>query len=600
MKDKLEELKQLLWYVNYTISDNASKIIYGKDGKQVAIFDCFCNTKSGFRTAFHREFSNEKDLDNFKEDLKNAIDIKLLSDEMITMEPIISGGINDFYYYIDNKRIMSGELKNMSLNTKRKYDTYLLDKKIEFEKLFSDIVKDCLKKQDLENYVNERIKQIDNNIRKSIKSISENNIDELKLSIVKNAKYTLDMNSIANAIMKNDMVQVYNIFNTLKEKINEGVTIDFKYSLLNDSSSREYIMMNNAFNMLKNFAKIMNEDLKHNINIIQEKLFELDKMVSELGESKHNREQIWFSNKDKFNLELKDSKITTNELIEGINLFSTVNLQEKYDELSPENKMFETLDKKQQELLTKKEIIAINLYKTQLYRAFNPIIDYLRKNDIESINNAPKEKIDEFIQEAYNELKNKYQTESPFDRMHRYNSKKELIAEKIFQQYNDEMPTFNEYSKLIYEYLDPLLSSLQKVVTDDDIIVYRGIVNDYSNKNNTDIKNITSTTIDKEVASNFVLNRDINNRNSGIVYKIIIPKGTPVICFTNNIMKGDNSFGFNDDQHEIMFDANLLDFKVNDAEFEIVNKKSNDKGNEMSVQYITLEGMLKDNKHKQR
>ena len=162
-----------------------------------------------------------------------------------------------------------------------------------------------------------------------------------------------------------------------------------------------------------------------------------------------------------------------------------------------------------------------------------------------------------------------------------------MIAEKLFEKYPDNMPKYEEYQDLVYDYLPHLLSALQEVTLSDDIDVYRGVVGGLP------VHNITSATIDKNVASEIINNRDMNGTQTATVYKIKIPKGTPVICYTNNLLLGDDHKGFNDEQKEILFDANLL-------EFEVKNVESNDMVNApgqhgtRNVNYITLEGTLKE------
>ena len=223
--------------------------------------------------------------------------------------------------------------------------------------------------------------------------------------------------------------------------------------------------------------------------------------------------------------------------------------------------LFTKIEIEQSKALTRDEKIAVLLYKTQLYRAFNPLITLINKK----ANNDPKlfyeiqknvYAIPEFnaiVEKSYNEMKKQFEE----TKNHGHNQTR-FITDDILPP--DYLVSIEQYKETVANYLPHLTTALQKIQLPEDLIVYRGV----NTSNETSLNNgLLSTSIYPSQTLQFIENRPTDQKNK-IIYKIFLPKGSPIICFTNEIFTGKKNENdpFTDEQKEVLIDPNLFSFKL--------------------------------------
>lgn len=595
LNQKKEKLSNLL--LEGGISHQELYINEDQKGNLFLHLECICTSKTGYNTKFSKDLYNDKYLDKFIKNLEQAMKLSVIGKDRITMYPVISGGIQDFCYYINEERILESDLDYLFFTTHRKFRQEVSDKINEINKLLQQLSFLGLKYQGLiDNF--ERTKsnistELEKNwlLQKSIK------IDNMLKTV--GMGLDIDITDLIKLIKGNDFKNSnYKDFMAIMDQVEKTtiaghgpVHINIVNALYSDDID-DLIILNKLAEILKNKVIEIENFLNTNIELIQSQFQELKNLVNILNDtSAKDRARVFQSNKSIEELKIQETKKDEVKL-ENYRNYSYQNVQNEIWGTNKNADIFKRLERKQSELLTDDEIIALNLYKTQLYRAYNPIINFVRKNGLDESEIKVSEILDNFIKTAYNEMVATYKAsqESPMAAFARAHQKRKsfdemTIVDKIFSRYPDELPSYEQYKELIYKYINPLLSSLKKVTLDEDIIVFRGDNSQY------ELAGITSTTIDKQMANSFIDNRNPDHDQVGILYRIKIPKGAPVICFTDELIYGKNSShsGFSDSQSEIIFDADLFDFqqKYSPIDFNI-------QGNfKKAAVYIDVEATLK-------
>lgn len=595
LNQKKEKLSNLLLHGG--ISHQELYINEDQKGNLFLHLECICTSKTGYNTKFSKDLYNDKYLDKFIKNLEQAMKLSVIGKDRITMYPVISGGIQDFCYYINEERILESDLDYLFFTTHRKFRQEVSDKINEINRLLQQLSFLGLKYQGLiDNF--ERTKsnistELEKNwlLQKSIK------IDNMLKTV--GMGLDIDITDLIKLIKGNDFKNSnYKDFMAIMDQVEKTtiaghgpVHINIVNALYSDDID-DLIILNKLAEILKNKVIEIENFLNINIELIQSQFQELKNLVNILNDtSAKDRARVFQSNKSIEELQIQETKKDEVKL-ENYRNYSYQNVQNEIWGTNKNANIFKRLERKQSELLTDDEIIALNLYKTQLYRAYNPIINFVRKNGLDESEIKVSEILDNFIKTAYNEMVATYKAsqESPMAAFARAHQKRKsfdemTIVDKIFSRYPDELPSYEQYKELIYKYINPLLSSLKKVTLDKDIIVFRGDNSQY------ELAGITSTTIDKQMANSFIDNRNPDHDQVGILYRIKIPKGAPVICFTDELIYGKNSShsGFSDSQSEIIFDADLFDFqqKYSPIDFNI-------QGNfKKAAVYIDVEATLK-------
>ena len=595
LNQKKEKLSNLL--LEGGISHQELYINEDQKGNLFLHLECICTSKTGYNTKFSKDLYNDKYLDKFIKNLEQAMKLSVIGKDRITMYPVISGGIQDFCYYINEERILESDLDYLFFTTHRKFRQEVSDKINEINRLLQQLSFLGLKYQGLiDNF--ERTKsnistELEKNwlLQKSIKI--DNGLKTVGMGL------DIDITDLIKLIKGNDFKNSnYKDFMAIMDQVEKTtiaghgpVHINIVNALYSDDID-DLIILNKLAEILKNKVIEIENFLNTNIELIQSQFQELKNLVNILNDtSAKDRARVFQSNKAIEELQIQETKKDEVKL-ENYRNYSYQNVQNEIWGTNKNADIFKRLEKKQNELLTDDEIIALNLYKTQLYRAYNPIINFVRKNGLDESEIKVSEILDNFIKTAYDEMVATYKAsqESPMTAFARAHQKRKsfdemTIVDKIFSRYPDELPSYEQYKELIYKYINPLLSSLKKVTLDEDIIVFRGDNSQY------ELAGITSTTIDKQMANSFIDNRNPDHDQVGILYRIKIPKGAPVICFTDELIYGKNSShsGFSDSQSEIIFDADLFDFqqKYSPIDFNI-------QGNfKKAAVYIDVEATLK-------
>lgn len=164
------------------------------------------------------------------------------------------------------------------------------------------------------------------------------------------------------------------------------------------------------------------------------------------------------------------------------------------------------IEKKQNEELTPEERTGILIYKTQLYRAINPITSYIRSNNISYDDMFNDEFISNIIKTAYEEMVQSSEDEIEY----KPTGIKEI--DNIFDRYEDNLgiPPIEDYQKIVLESIPLIESALNKISIDEDMILYRGIPS-----NNNTFMNLPnhylSTSMSPRVALDF-LERETNQK----------------------------------------------------------------------------------------
>ena len=595
LNQKKEKLSNLL--LEGGISHQELYINEDQKGNLFLHLECICTSKTGYNTKFSKDLYNDKYLDKFIKNLEQAMKLSVIGKDRITMYPVISGGIQDFCYYINEERILESDLDYLFFTTHRKFRQEVSDKINEINRLLQQLSFLGLKYQGLiDNF--ERTKsnistELEKNwlLQKSIKI--DNGLKTVGMGL------DIDITDLIKLIKGNDFKNSnYKDFMAIMDQVEQTTIAGHGPVHINDVDALysddidDLIILNKLAEILKNKVIEIENFLNTNIELIQSQFQELKNLVNILNDtSAKDRARVFQSNKSIEELKIQETKKDEVKL-ENYRNYSYQNVQNEIWGTNKNADIFKRLEKKQSELLTDDEIIALNLYKTQLYRAYNPIINFVRKNGLDESEIKVSEILDNFIKTAYNEMVATYKAsqESPMAAFARAHQKRKsfdemTIVDKIFSRYPDELPSYEQYKELIYKYINPLLSSLKKVTLDEDIIVFRGDNSQY------ELAGITSTTIDKQMANSFIDNRNPDHDQVGILYRIKIPKGAPVICFTDELIYGKNSShsGFSDSQSEIIFDADLFDFqqKYGPIDFNI-------QGNcKKAAVYIDVEATLK-------
>lgn len=595
LNQKKEKLSNLLLHGG--ISHQELYINEDQKGNLFLHLECICTSKTGYNTKFSKDLYNDKYLDKFIKNLEQAMKLSVIGKDRITMYPVISGGIQDFCYYINEERILESDLDYLFFTTHRKFRQEVSDKINEINRLLQQLSFLGLKYQGLiDNF--ERTKsnistELEKNwlLQKNVKI--DNGLKTVGMGL------DIDITDLIKLIKGNDFKNSnYKDFMAIMDQVEKTtiaghgpVHINIVNALYSDDID-DLIILNKLAEILKNKVIEIENFLNINIELIQSQFQELKNLVNILNDtSAKDRARVFQGNKAIEELKIQETKKDEVKL-ENYRNYSYQNVQNEIWGTNKNANIFKRLEKKQSELLTDDEIIALNLYKTQLYRAYNPIINFVRKNSLDESEIKVSEILDNFIKTAYDEMVATYKAsqESPMAAFARAHQKRKsfdemTIVDKIFSRYPDELPSYEQYKELIYKYINPLLSSLKKVTLDKDIIVFRGDNSQY------ELAGITSTTIDKQMANSFIDNRNPDHDQVGILYRIKIPKGAPVICFTDELIYGKNSShsGFSDSQSEIIFDADLFDFqqKYSPIDFNI-------QGNfKKAAVYIDVEATLK-------
>ena len=386
LNQKKEKLSNLL--LEGGISHQELYINEDQKGNLFLHLECICTSKTGYNTKFSKDLYNDKYLDKFIKNLEQAMKLSVIGKDRITMYPVISGGIQDFCYYINEERILESDLDYLFFTTHRKFRQEVSDKINEINRLLQQLSFLGLKYQGLiDNF--ERTKsnistELEKNwlLQKSIKI--DNGLKTVGMGL------DIDITDLIKLIKGNDFKNSnYKDFMAIMDQVEKTtiaghgpVHINIVNALYSDDID-DLIILNKLAEILKNKVIEIENFLNTNIELIQSQFQELKNLVNILNDtSAKDRARVFQSNKSIEELQIQETKKDEVKL-ENYRNYSYQNVQNEIWGTNKNADIFKRLEKKQSELLTDDEIIALNLYKTQLYRAYNPIINFVRKKGLD-------------------------------------------------------------------------------------------------------------------------------------------------------------------------------------------------------------------------
>ena len=487
---------------------------------------------------------------------KNSVSIKVTKDDFynVTWEAyykdkhIDKSNINYIKQIYDN---LMQEKKN-AVNEKISEINYKI------RNLFNEIQKylnKYEKYQEIITAINEYQNKNDLNENKILFSMFKKgeSLEEILIKIVKSEK-TLGFTTNSDIQLEYDkLFNAENIFSRLISLVKEKDQDIIPCLTINNNSINNSNNIINIFEELDRLSMLIDrkiENLTNGANEINQIIDSLE-ANKDLIKSLENKEKILPLIPSCKELLNKDEKI-----MRKAREINTKDTNDYYDK-----DLFAKIEIEQSKILTSDEKTAVLLYKTQLYRAFNPLITLINKkanNDQKLIYEIQKNvyAIPEFnaiIEKSYNEMKKQFE-----EAKNNGHNQTRFITDDILPP--DYLVSIEQYKEIVANYLPHLTTALQKVQLPEDLVVYRGV----NTSNETSLNNgLLSTSIYTSQTLQFIENRPTDQKNK-IIYKIFLPKGSPIICFTNEIFTGKKNENdpFADEQKEILIDPNLFSFKL--------------------------------------
>lgn len=225
-------------------------------------------------------------------------------------------------------------------------------------------------------------------------------------------------------------------------------------------------------------------------------------------------------------------------------------------ELAMNDGEFKRLAAEQSRMLTKDEKESVFIYKTAAFRQINTILKFMKNSGLtlEEAQHTPE--FQEQINGIYPQLTKPCGPEDGLMGEY-YNN---TFLSKDYLKSPDALS-----DAFVHNIIPNLKSALNKVRTDRDLTVYRVTLNS-EDANLQDRTAIASTTLGLKFAKQFLSNRrfESSNMNADAVFmKIKIPKGSPILIHSNELLTGreiNPENPFLDEQKEITIDPTLFNF----------------------------------------
>lgn len=543
---------------------------------------------------------NSDNIDTYTEFFNYLIQINQMDKESISINITKDNNYNitwDIYYkgtYIEKadinyvKRIydsiiqekkdfINNKIKN--LNFKIQKLCYLINNYLEYYQNYMEIINNINKykekiaiiekKKFFRIFKNFRIKKMKKELFSKI-----NNIGVLLKSItyVKSIELYYD-----------NLFTAENIFSKIKNGIGDNEPKFIPSLSLNTDSINNVSYINNIFSQLDR------------LNILIDK--KIAKFNQSIAEIKKNITDVRNQTQNKQITNLPECLNYKSLLNESENIPLNTKEENTYNVVDYYNKnLFNRIQLEQSKILNRNEKIAVLIYKTQLYRAFNPLLTLINKlanNDFDlakdlekNISNIPE--FNTIIEQAYNEMVEEYKKNK--------SHKKDKSRNEVTYIIDDILPpnrliSFERYKKIIIDYFPHLITALQKFKLPEDLIVYRGVnTTDETILNN----GFLSTTLYPSQTLQFIESRPMENKKK-IIYKILLPKGSPAVCFTTELFTGwiNESKPFDDAQKEILINPDLYSFEIINVAKGINLRSDSSSNNINNVTIITLEAIPK-------
>lgn len=530
------------------------------------------NDEIGKRVKFKCEFNNVEELNDFIDLLNCSYIVATHTNNKVKFEKG-SGGIDLDKLFVSVNGVVLDKIKIKSL-----YYTEVirnLNKKLYYAKQnFIDAIKEVKKTYEKITSLEldrDHIKGIVSEVKKTTSQKDIKNLFKVYEIHTRyyNESYRIDFNKIVSCLQlgkSNELEEeIRNILTAIEssnfkfdyydiglQPIEDGLELIKFISILEKMTQK----INEFNNIIKEYEKSIKKE--------EEDLYELFEKARNEVEKNHIEMAVNILN----SINITDSKAPS-ILNTGISTLTASTpawqLHKKvWESLTKrDNPLFKEIQRQQQENLTTEEREALIVYKSSLYRPINNIIEILRDNNITLEEAKNNEQIYKKIVELLSQQHDNYtKTIDPKN----FVVDKKYIIDEIFDRYNHFIDK-EIYIKYVLESIPLIESATKKIETTEDIVVYRSV---RSNSTLDEIPNhFMSTTIDMEVTNIFIKDtkRKINSMNHAKIIKIIIPKGSPVIAYTDDLFLGiGKGEVFGEPQQEILIDPK--NFTFNKKEYE--------------------------------
>jgi len=339
-------------------------------------------------------------------------------------------------------------------------------------------------------------------------------------------------------------------FTNIEENINkfDKIITDYMNNELTQNNLVIITDMNNDILAFIDYFERYCDSINNNIKQTEDYLKDLEMY----------QEQV--ENQTVFNVLINPIKFERNHLVSNYSI-KTEPIKED-DDKSEGKDSFIKLQIKQSEILSKEDKTILMVYKSLLYRPINHIIKTKRINGT-----ITEEEIDSIIKTSYDELlMRKLDNKTLESENGNYHPDIGVLDN------NGDIVSYEQFKKIILDSIPSLEKTLCSVITEEPMIVYRGLSTDDINKKEI---GFLSTTIDSNIALSFLDSVTRRDKGKSVLYKINLSKGSPVAFFSTEIFTGmldeKNANAFGDGQKEVLIDADNYDFeilsvkKINDA-----------------------------------
>ena len=300
------------------------------------------------------------------------------------------------------------------------------------------------------------------------------------------------------------------------------------------------------------FLKQDNKRLQELISLLQSDITATRNITSQNKDNFGQLNSSFFGSLFKETKPIEYSKAEQQEIIMPI--VEEVKKEEIQDDKSEKQEEFiEHMNYQQNIDLTQEEKDALLMYKSNCFMAMNELMDDYRTNGKYS------EKASEILKRQYDTAKEQYEANQKLPPIFTKGNSDVRDPELLIGDITTI--SLEDYSNNILRYMEPLQSALTKIGTPEDIIVYRAVTEENLHESIQNSQRFLSTSIDSQVSASFYDGREQNNRQL-VMYKILLPKGSPAIAYSPSIMAVDPSMKATDDQKEILIDGALFDIEI--------------------------------------
>ena len=346
-------------------------------------------------------------------------------------------------------------------------------------------------------------------------------------------KFSSKKENIFASLFKSDFIKI-------EENINKFDRIITKY-LNNELTQNNLGIITDMNEDILEFVEYMESycnSINSNLKQTEDYLNEL-----EIQQSQVEKQNIFKILKNPIKLERKP--LVSNYSIKTVPL--------KEDDKSEVKDPFIKLQIKQSEILSNEDKKNLTVYKTLLYRPINQIVKTKRINGTIS-----EEEINSIIKTSYHDLLMR-KLDNRFLESGKGNYRPDI---GVLDNNGDIVP-YEQFKKIILDSIPSLEKSLRSVIIEEPMIVYRGLSTDDVNKKEV---GFLSTTIDSNTALSFLDSVARKDNGKSVLYKINLPKGSPVAFFSTELFTGTldekNANAFADAQKEVLIDADNYCFEI--------------------------------------